>query len=253
MTNPPYMQLFYAPEAESGMINLTLPEDESAHAVRVLRMKSGDHLWLTNGKGCFFETELVRDHPKKAEVRILKTVSEFHPASPIIGIAIAPTKSIDRFEWFLEKVTEIGCDHIYPILCRHSERDVIKTERLQKVLVSAMKQCLKASLPVLHPIQPFRNLITNPPSFFQQKFIAHVPELDTNEFPPAGPNGRSLGTMLRSGNRLIMIGPEGGFSEEEAQLAVKSGFSMVNLGQSRLRVETAGVAACTLLKLIQGD
>src|ERR1051325_5173751 len=152
------MNLFYSSEINSETVHFTLPEEESAHVIRVLRMKKGDKLFLTDGNGMFYEAEIETAHPKKCLLKIIQAVSDTAKRNFRLTIAIAPTKNIDRFEWFLEKVTEIGCDEIIPIHCRHSERDVIKTERLNKVLISAMKQCLKSQLPKLHELTEFKTL-----------------------------------------------------------------------------------------------
>lgn len=261
------MNLFYSPDLTSETIHFTLSEEESAHAIRVLRMKNGAQLFLTDGKGMFYEGEIINPHPKKCEVKIIATRPPTHAPRPFhLTIAIAPTKSIDRFEWFLEKATEIGCDEIIPISCKHSERTVIKTERLNKVIVSAMKQCLKSQLPKLHELTDFKNLASplNPLSSRRgekgqgvvwgeaQKFIGHIPELSESEFPPKHPEGKLLSKSLLPipNSILIAIGPEGGFSEEEVTLAVKNGFTAISLGNSRLRVETAGVVACSIINMV---
>ncbi len=240
-------------------IHFTLPEEESSHAIRVLRMKKGDKIFLTDGKGNFYTGEIISPNPKKCEVKIVthqpSTISHqpFH-----LTIAISPTKSIDRFEWFLEKATEIGCDEIIPIQCKHSERTTIKTERLNKVLVSAMKQCLKSELPKLHELTDFKKFINNSvrvenPDRVVQKFIGHIPELSDSEFPPKNPSGKLLSKSLipnPNSKIVICIGPEGGFSEEEILFAIQNGFTMMSLGNSRLRVETAGVVACSIVNAL---
>jgi len=249
------MNLFYSPEINPAAIHFTLPEEESSHAIRVLRMKKGDKLFLSDGKGMFYELEITNPHPKKCETKAIRSISDNTKRNFHLTIAIAPTKSIDRFEWFLEKATEIGCDEIIPIHCKHSERAVLKTERLNKVLVSAMKQCLKSQLPKLHELTDFKKFIENsvrvPNPDRVQKFIGHIPELDESQFPPTNPQGKYLQSVYQKGeNVLIGIGPEGGFSEEEVALAVQNGFEMISLGNSRLRVETAGVMACSIVNAI---
>jgi 16S rRNA (uracil1498-N3)-methyltransferase len=258
------MNIFYYPEINNSQ-TIFLPEEESAHALRVLRMKIGDAIFLTDGKGMFYEGEISSDNAKKCSVKILRPVADNSKRNFHLTIAIAPTKNTDRFEWFLEKATEIGCDEIIPISCKHSERTVIKTERLNKVIVSAMKQCLKSQLPKLHELQDFKTFISNHPDKQDllpspegeglgvrfQKFIGHIPELSETEFPPQNPQGKSLNSICKKGeNVLIAIGPEGGFSEEEVALAVQNGFTMISLGNSRLRVETAGVVACSVVNMI---
>ena len=245
------MNLFYSPELNSETIQFILPEEESAHAIRVLRMKKGDKIFLTDGKGMFYELEIINPHPKKCETKVIRAIHPSHLPSLHLTIAIAPTKSIDRFEWFLEKATEIGCDEIIPITCNHSERTVIKTERLNNVIVSAMKQCLKSQLPKLHELKTFGQFIEGTKKITAQKFIGHIPELNESEFPPQNPHGKSLQNIYKKGaDVLIAIGPEGGFSEDEVSLAMQNGFTAISLGNSRLRVETAGVAACSIVNAL---
>ncbi len=249
------MNLFYAREVTAS-VPLLLPEEESAHCIRVLRMKIGDVISLTDGKGMFYEGKIISDHPKKCAIQVVRSIPDPNKRNFSLSIAIAPTKNMDRLEWFLEKATEIGCDEIIPIKCQHSERTIIKTERLNKVIVSAMKQCLKSQLPKLHELQDFKTFIASPltPLLKErgtQKFIGHIPELSESEFPPRNPEGKFLQNIYKKQeNVLIAIGPEGGFSEEEVTLAVQNGFAAVSLGHSRLRVETAGVVACSTINTI---
>lgn len=247
-----FMNLFYSPELNTDTIHFTLPEEESAHAIRVLRMKKGDKIFLTDGKGMFYEGEIITGSAKKRSVKIIRSIEDKAKRNFHLTIAIAPTKNINRFEWFLEKVTEIGCDEVIPISCKHSERTVIKTARLNKVLVSAMKQCLKSQLPKLHELTDFKKFIDGAGRDLKsrptQKFIAHIPEIDEKEFPPKHPKEKLLSNSLlpTPNSILIAIGPEGGFSEEEVSLAVQHGFTPISLGNARLRVETAGVVACAI-------
>ena len=263
------MNLFYSPELNSNTIHFTLPEEESAHAIRVLRMKKNAPLFLTDGKGMFYEGEIIEDNAKKCSVKIVRPIADVSKRDFHLTVAIAPTKNIHRFEWFLEKATEIGCDEIIPISCKHSERTSINTQRLNKVIVSAMKQCLKSQLPKLHELTDFKKFITSPhltpnPSpngegrrgevergegVRSQKFIGHIPELSELEFPPKHPQGKLLSKsfLSTSNSILIAIGPEGGFSEEEVTSAVQHDFTTISLGNSRLRVETAAVVACSMI------
>ncbi|MDR0962532.1 MAG: 16S rRNA (uracil(1498)-N(3))-methyltransferase [Mediterranea sp.] len=223
------MHLFYAPDIETTN---ELPEEEAAHAVRVLRLTTGDTLTITDGKGRFFQAEISTATHKRCLVHI----TQIMPQAPLwrghLHIAMAPTKLMERTEWFAEKATEIGLDELTFLQCRFSERKVIKTERIRKILVSAMKQSLKARLPLLHELTPFEHFIAQP--FTGQKFIAHC---YPGEKVP-------LKEALRTGNNaLILIGPEGDFSEEEVQKALAAGFTPVSLGNSRLRTETAGLVA----------
>lgn len=244
------MNLFYCPEINNAR-DITLPEEESTHCLRVLRMKRGDVIFLTDGKGQFYEGEINGEIGKKCSVKIKRVILANVKRNFHLTIAIAPTKSIDRFEWFLEKATEIGCDEIIPLSCRHSERVIIKPERLNKVLIAAMKQCLKADLPHLHELTDYKKFIASTEYEKGQKLIGHIPELSEAEFPPPLSGNITLQQVCNKGeNILIAIGPEGGFSEEEITLATTKGFTPVSLGNSRLRVETAGVVACSLANAI---
>lgn len=231
------MNLFYVPDIEKTPF---LPEEEAAHAVKVLRMKSGDQLFAIDGKGGFFEAEIVNPHPKHCEINIINKKSNFNKRNHYLHIAIAPTKNIERLEWFLEKATEIGIDEITPIICRFSERKNIKNERLEKVIVSAMKQSLKAYLPILNPLTTFDDFLRN-----QQentaKFVAHCYEDEKKLLKNAYEKGQ---------NAIILIGPEGDFSKEEVEKALNNNFNPISLGNSRLRTETAGVVACHTINLL---
>ena len=225
------MHLFYTPDTTTN--EYTLPEEESKHCVKVLRLEIGDEIFLVDGKGGFYRCEIIQAHPKRCEVRCVEKTENYGKRDYHIHIAIAPTKNIERIEWFLEKCTEIGIDEITPLLCDHSERKVIKEERLEKVIVAAMKQSLKAYLPRLNPMTDFRQLVTSCRE--THKFIAHCNEGDK----------KRLDEVYRPGeNVVILIGPEGDFSEEEVVLARHHGFVPVTLGMSRLRTETAGIVAC---------
>ena len=231
------MHIFYTPDISGN--NYTLNETESKHCVRVLRLDKGDEITLVDGCGGYFTAEIADPNPKRCLVNVIKSELNFGLRNFQIHVAIAPTKNIERMEWFLEKATEIGISRVIPILCQHSERKEIKHERLEKVMVSAMKQSLKAYLPQLDDLTKLSDLIRQP--FEGQKFIAHCGEqhreLLKNRINP-------------NPNYLILIGPEGDFSPEEIELALKSGFQAVSLGDSRLRTETAGVVACHTLNLM---
>lgn len=228
------MELFYAPGIYGE--TFTLSPDESKHIIRVMRKKVGDTFFVTNGKGSLFEVRILSDHPKKCTIQVLSEEKEYQKRKALLHIAIAPTKNINRFEWFLEKSTEIGIDIISPLLCEHSERKIIKPERLQKVIVAAAKQSLKAFFPELKELTRFSQIIEQ--EFQGKKYIA----LCQDE------NIKPLGQCHTSGeNAFILIGPEGGFSPGEISAAKQQGFLPVSLGNSRLRTETAGIVACTLL------
>ena len=230
------MHLFYTPDISH---NNELPEEEAQHCIRVLRLNIGDEVTLTDGKGCFYKAEISAATHK----RCLVTVKESIPQPPLtlcrIHIAMAPTKNMDRNEWFAEKATEIGIDQLFFLCCRFSERKVIKTERIEKILVSAMKQSLKAYLPKLNEMMEFDKFIAQ--DFKGQKFIAHC-------YEGAKPQ---LKHILKPGkDAIVLIGPEGDFSEEEVEKAINNGFIPVSLGRSRLRTETAALVACHTLNLL---
>lgn len=231
------MILFYTPDISGNQH--TLNEQESRHIIRVLRLQIGDMIHLTDGKGTLFEAKISNDHDKRCEVVIGNEIKDFGKRKARIHIAIAPTKNINRFEWFLEKATELGIDEITPLLCEHSERTVIKAERLNKVLIAAMKQSLKAYLPKLNPSVKFQKFIKDIRD--EQKFIAYVDESITNHLKNA---------VKADKDALVLIGPEGDFSEQEVNLAAENGFQPISLGKSRLRTETAGIAACHILNLM---
>ena len=166
------MHLFYTPDITTN--EYTLPEEESKHCVKVLRLEIGNEIFLVDGKGGFYRCEIIQAHPKRCEVRCVEKTENYGKRDYHIHIAIAPTKNIERIEWFLEKCTEIGIDEITPLLCDHSERKVIKEERLEKVIISAMKQSLKAYLPRLNPMIEFSRFVKNNQNSL--KCIAHCDE-----------------------------------------------------------------------------
>lgn len=229
------MALFYVPNLSSGSI---LPEEESQHAVKVLRLQIGAEITVVDGVGGFYKAQITNPHPKHCGFEIIETQTGFGKRDCKLHIAIAPTKNIERLEWFIEKVTEIGIE-ITPVVCRFSERKIIKEERLEKIIVSAAKQSVKAYFPKLNPLCTFDELMKKHEA--SQKFIAHCYDEDK----------RLLQTeVLKSTDVLILIGPEGDFSKEEVQKAISLGFIPVSLGESRLRTETAGVVACHTVAII---
>ena len=233
------MQLFYAPEI--SLPRYTLPEEESKHCVRVLRMTVGDELHLTDGKGNMYRCKVVSDNVKRCEVEVVETWPEYERMSYGLTMCVAPTKNIDRFEWFLEKATEIGISEVYPLECDHSERRQIKLEREEKVITAAVKQSLKAYHPVLHDLTSVRDIIDM--DFEGEKYIAHC-DSSFGERP-------YLGNLVKKGvNTLILIGPEGDFSKEEINFALQNGFKAISLGRERLRTETAAVVATTVVATI---
>ncbi len=230
------MPTFYAPDIAT---NRFLPEGESLHCSKVLRLRTGDEVTIIDGAGGRYTACVVAPHPKKTEVEI---VAQEHFASRNFGVhvAIAPTKNIDRLEWFLEKATEIGIDEITPLLCEHSERKQVNLERMLKILVSATKQSKNVFVPRLNPLCAFGDFVRNAEA--DSRYIAHCYK---NEKRP-------LFSEPMKGKRVtVMIGPEGDFSEQEVELALQCGFAPVSLGESRLRTETAGVVACHMVNLAQ--
>lgn len=226
------MQLFYNPDISENDTDFSFDKEESRHIVKVLRRKSGDELHITNGKGWLFKAELTLADIKHCSVRINE--KNFQKKRDYnLHLAVAPTKMNDRYEWFLEKATEIGIETITPIICDHSERKVVKTDRFEKIIQSAMKQSLQCYLPQLNAPIPLKEFLVLDHS--EQKFIAHCEETDK----------KSLKSELKQNeNYLILIGPEGDFSVKEIAMALEHGFNPVTLGETRLRTETAAIAAC---------
>lgn len=248
-------RLFYAPQLAEGYTEL--PTEEAGHAIRVLRMTEDDVLTLTDGLGCFYEAHITLASPKHCQFVVDRKWDDHKLWKGRIHLAVAPTKNMDRMEWFAEKATEIGVDKISLICCANSERKIVKTERLEKIVVSAMKQSHKAFKPELEDLTPFKHFINQ--QHEGQKFIAHcyAPE----EVEGGGANesihlsGRNfLGNLLTANDSsLVLIGPEGDFSIEEVNLAVQAGFVPISLGESRLRTETAALVAVHLMYLAKRD
>ena len=233
------MQLFYAADFTSP--EYVLSEEESRHAVRVLRLAEGDMLHITDGRGSLYRCEVVSAHPKHCQVRVVEHFAEFEKLPYRLTMAVAPTKNIDRYEWFLEQATEIGVAEFVPLLSEHSERKVIKVEREAKVVTAAVKQSLKAYHPRLADITPFKEVVCK--SFEGRKFIAHCGDAVAQK--------KYLASTLRKGeNAIILIGPEGDFSAEEVALAVAHGFEEITLGTQRFRTETAAVVAAEMVSVV---
>lgn len=227
------MQLFYTPDIDAASSTYYLNEEESKHCVRVLRLQTGDKIQLIDGKGSFYTAAITDAHPKRTQLQIVSVQNDFHKRNHYLHIAIAPTKNIERLEWFLEKATEIGIDEISLIICQRSERKEAKAERLNKIITSAIKQSIKAWHPVLNEPVAFNKLISTP--FTGQKFIAHCEPGDRF----------TLKDGLRPfGKYLILIGPEGDFTPKEIDDALNNDFKAITLGESRLRTETAALEAC---------
>lgn len=225
------MHIFYTPDI--NLETYILSEEESKHCIKVLRLDSGSLLYLVDGKGGFYDAIIEDPHPKRTKLNILGKVENFGKRNHYLHIAIAPTKNIERVEWFLEKATEIGIDEITPIICDRSERKEIKIERLNKVITSAIKQSIKAYHPKLNEAVRFNDLITQ--NATTQKFIAHCMD---------GSKVTIKELLIPNSNYLIVIGPEGDFTLEEVEAAVNNNFIPVSLGDSRLRTETAALEAC---------
>lgn len=233
--------MFYTPDIETLH---ELPREEAAHCSRVLRKGEGDTITLTDGKGSFYQATITAASPKRVLFQIESEEIQESFWNGKLHLAVAPTKNMDRNEWLAEKATEIGFDHLTFLKCRYSERKVIKRERVEKIMVSAMKQSLKARLPQLDEMVDFKAFVKQ--EFSGQKFIAYCYS--------EGAEGLPVRTELQdlidpAQDTLVLIGPEGDFSEEEIQMAFDHGFIPVLLGPSRLRTETAGLTAVHLMNL----
>ncbi|MBQ3998540.1 MAG: 16S rRNA (uracil(1498)-N(3))-methyltransferase [Paludibacteraceae bacterium] len=226
------MYLFYCPDIETKH---TLSEEESAHCVRVLRYTAGDEILITDGRGTTYTARITNPHPKHCDFEIIASEKQEKHHAFHLHIAIAPTKNIERMEWAIEKCVEIGVDEITPLLCRFSERKQLRTDRLEKIILSAAKQSLTPYLPVLHELTPYDSFVREQAKLNQQNFIAHCYK-DEKRF--------LKDEMELSRDVLVLIGPEGDFSEKEVADALALGFVPVSLGNSRLRTETAAVVAC---------
>ena len=227
------MPRFYAPDIAH---TLALPEEEARHCTRVLRMHEGDVIEVVDGAGRLYQCRITLAHDKRCNVEIVEQVSQPAHWGHDIVLAIAPTKNLDRIEWVVEKATEMGIDRIVPLLCCNSERKVLKTERLHKIAVAAMKQSLKATLPVIDELTPFGRFITQP--FEGNRFIAYC-----DPMLPRSERQLFARQYVPHAHTLVLIGPEGDFSPEEVQQALATGFIPVSLGESRLRTETAAIMA----------
>jgi 16S rRNA (uracil1498-N3)-methyltransferase len=246
------LNLFYTPDIIGGIYSLN--EEESRHCSRVLRLSEGDSIYLTDGKGTLFEARITSAKSKQVAVEVISRQDESGRRDYFLHMAVAPTKNIDRFEWFIEKATEIGVDEITPVICDHSERRHLRTDRLEKVITSAMKQSLKAYHPKLNePVLLSEFLISKSPGFPAPP----LPSLPPNPLPDKKfiayitPDVPLLKQLYQRGTAAtILIGPEGDFSPNEVEAALKSGFNVISLGESRLRTETAAIVACHTIGLL---
>lgn len=226
------MQLFYAPEITEVDLSFNFDKEESKHIVKVLRKKIGDHLCLTNGKGYLFEAKLTIADIKHCSVAILSAkFQKKHNYN--LHLAVAPTKMNDRYEWFLEKATELGIDEITPLICERSERKIVKLERFERIIQSAMKQSLQCYLPKLNAPMLMSDFLKK--QHTGQNYIAHCEETRKKTLKSQ---------LINGGNYTILIGPEGDFTSSEINTALQNKFVPVTLGNTRLRTETAAIAAC---------
>lgn len=234
---------FYAPDAlESN----ELPDEEAMHALRVLRLKSGDEMMLTDGKGNYYRAEVTLAATRKCQYKILETLPQKPMWKGRIQLVVAPTKMMDKMEWLVEKATEIGVNDIYFIICQNSERRVARTGRIEKIMVAAMKQSHKPLKPIVHETQTFKSYMARHVDGL--KYIAHCyEEIDRkNLFDELR---RELPQAADDESITIMVGPEGDFTIEEVKEAMKAGFIPISLGESRLRTETAGLVSVMMAHL----
>ena len=229
------MHVFYTPDIATSC---EIPEEEAGHCLRVLRLTVGDEVMLTDGKGSFYKAVISAATNKRCQLKVIEELPQEKGWTGWLHLAMAPTKNMDRTEWFAEKATEIGFDELTFLNSRYSERKVIKTERIEKILVSAVKQSLKASKPVLNEMMDFNKFISQ--EFHGQKFICHCNE---------GEKKLLKDVVIPGEDAVILIGPEGDFSPEEVAKAMACGFIPVSLGKSRLRTETAALVVVHTLNL----
>jgi 16S rRNA (uracil1498-N3)-methyltransferase len=229
------LNLFYQPAIAQGILHLD--PDESRHALKVLRMQMGDAIELTDGNGCIYRALISGGDLKKCSFTIVDK-KDIISRNFNISIAIAPTKNMDRTEWFVEKAVEIGVEKIHLLLCKNSERKTVNLDRLTKIAVSAMKQSGQARLPYISDMAPLRDIVSQKAV---QKFICHVDASNPDQLKSLAKPNQSY---------LVLIGPEGDFNKDEIQLASEHGFKKVSLGPNRLRTETAALTACQILNFI---
>ena len=235
------MNYFFNPTLDNSVSQFSLEQEESRHIVKVLRRQAGDRLYITNGKGYLFTAEILEASPKRCTARVLEA-RKTPPPHFELHLAVAPPKRVERFQWFLEKATEIGVSRITPLLCERSERETLPVERLQRVIQEAMKQSLQTFLPVLEPAVSFGDFLEreHPPL----RFIAHCEETEKAELY------RRVGADK---DVAVLIGPEGDFTPSEIQAACQKGFVPVSLGKNRLRTETAALVACLTVNLVNNS
>ena len=234
------MNIFYSNNINKSDKRIIILEQENSHLIKVLRKKTGDNVNITDGKGFLYSCSIIESDKNKSILEVEKSV-EFKNQSPKLKIAIALTKNKDRFEWFLEKATEIGVNEITPLICGNSERNKFNIDRSVKILVSAMKQSLRYYLPIINKPAYFNDYISSNSQKIQDSFIATC--MDSNI-------GLFSEELIRGNDSEVMIGPEGGFLKNELDLAKKAKFVPVSLGKGRLRTETAGVMVCSIFSTI---
>jgi 16S rRNA (uracil1498-N3)-methyltransferase len=230
------MNIFYCTET-NGRQAILNPE-ESAHCIRVLRMQKGDHAIIIDGRGGMYDAVISKPDSKQCHLEIVKSIDHKKNREFTLHIAIAPTKNIERFEWFIEKSIEIGIDIITPLICQRSERRVLKTDRIHKLIVSSMKQAVVPYMPVLHELTDYGKFIEHIQGSQFNRFVAHCDETDKK---------RLQDVLSLKTNVIVLIGPEGDFTSGEIDLAIRNGFLPVTLGINRMRTETAGVVACCIV------
>ncbi len=226
------MHIFYTPDIDSDLYILS--EEESKHCVRVLRLDRGDTLFLVDGRGGFYQAKIETPDPKRTALKITEVQKEYGKRNHYLHIAVAPTKNIERLEWFLEKATEIGIDEITPVICERSERKEVKTDRLNRIITAAVKQSIKAYHPRLNEPVRFKDLLQTATGT-SEKYIAHCIDSEKSMLQDK---------ITRSSEYIVLIGPEGDFTPEEVGAALASGFQPISLGNTRLRTETAALEAC---------
>jgi len=232
------MELFFSNIIKDSVA--TISGDEFRHCTKVLRHKQGDAISFIDGKGGLYNGKILRIFSDSCEIQVLDSQSDYGKRNYFLHIAVAPTKNIDRYEWFMEKATELGIDELTPIIGEHSERKVFKPERGERIILSAVKQSLKAKVPALNPVISVKDFIRKMSDFDGIKLIAHCNEGERQRIIDVLPDGCRF---------LVLIGPEGDFSPSEVELAISNGFTPVTLGESRLRTETAALAVVTAIYL----
>lgn len=234
------MQLFFNPNLTPETKEISFTKEESTHIVKVLRQKEGATIYVTNGKGYLFKSIIISDNPKNCIAQVLQ-VTYTNPLPYQLHLAVAPTKSNDRFEWFLEKATEIGVHTITPIICEHSERKNIKTERFHKIIEGAVKQSLQTYKPILNEATPFSAFIEKCKDLPFEKYIAFCEDSSSKTI---------INNLQPHKNIIVLIGPEGDFSTPEINMALKNNWYALSLGNTRLRTETAAIYVCNSLSFV---